>query len=553
MKEDNFLKILRLGIGHWNQWRANHPSEKVELGGWRGGWLDLRSADLGNADFHDCTFVYSRLDGANLACANLSGATFYKSNSIAEADLSQADLGGARVDFPDQGHGFTLKGSKLCNANLKNCAIFGDLSYADLSRADLTEAYLGGLLIGARFVQAIASRATLEGDLRGGNLSKAILRRANLNGTILSDADLSEVDMRSAKFGNADLENANFTGAILDGVDLRKARLAHTDFRSARLKRVNLSGANLQTASLGNANLSRANLSFADLTGTNLVAACLAGANIERATLTDADLSHADLSGARLVEATLIRTKMSTANLSDSDLQRATLVRTVFEGAKLSGARVYGASVWDLRLNGAEQLQLLITPEDQPSVRVDNLEVAQFIYLLLNNERIRYIIDTISTKGVLILGRFTNDRKAVLDAIRNRLRELGFVPIMFDFEKPSQRDFTETVKVLAGLSHFIIADITNPKSSPLELQATIPDYMVPFVPIIQEDEEPFAMFHDLKQKYGEWVLDVLKYDSAANLLKVFDKAVVRPALEASDKLMLKKAETLRTRHVKDYQ
>ena len=140
----------------------------------------------------------------------------------------------------------------------------------------------------------------------------------------------------------------------------------------------------------------------------------------------------------------------------------------------------------------------------------------------------------------------------MLNAIRDRLRELGFVPMMFDFERPTQRDFTETIKTLAGLSRFIIADITNPKSSPLELQATMPDYMVPFVPIIHEDEEPFAMFRDLKQKYGEWVLDVLEYDSAASLLQVLDEAVVRPALDKSDQLILKKAEAIHTRHIRDY-
>ena len=51
-------------------------------------------------------------------------------------------------------------------------------------------------------------------------------------------------------------------------------------------------------------------------------------------------------------------------------------------------------------------------------------------------------------------------------------------------------------KTLAGLSRFNVADITNPKSSPLELQATMPDYMIPFVPVIQESEESFAMFCD---------------------------------------------------------
>jgi len=65
-------------------------------------------------------------------------------------------------------------------------------------------------------------------------------------------------------------------------------------------------------------------------------------------------------------------------------------------------------------------------------------------------------------------------------------------------------------------------------------------------------KEPFAMFRDLKQKYDEWVIDVLEYDSLANLLKVQDKAVVRPALEKADQLAPKKAEATRRRHVKDY-
>jgi hypothetical protein len=124
--------------------------------------------------------------------------------------------------------------------------------------------------------------------------------------------------------------------------------------------------------------------------------------------------------------------------------------------------------------------------------------------------------------------------------------------MMFDFEKPTQRDFTETIKTLAGMSRFIIADITNPKSAPLELQATMPDYMIPFVPIIHEGEEPFSMFRDLKQKYGEWVLDILEYDTADGLVDVMDDAVIEPALELADKLVMKKAEVLSKRHVKEY-
>ncbi len=75
----------------------------------------------------------------------------------------------------------------------------------------------------------------------------------------------------------------------------------------------------------------------------------------------------------------------------------------------------------------------------------------------------------------MILGRFSAERKIILDNIRSKLRDCGYVPIMFDFEKATSRDFTETIKILAGLSKFVIVDITNPKSSPLELQAIVPD------------------------------------------------------------------------------
>ena len=316
--------------------------------------------------------------------------------------------------------------------------------------------------------------------------------------------------------------------------------LARLDIRGlsfANLRGVNLIGANLYKA-FAQTDLSEADLRKAFLRQANLPGAPLRGAN-----LTDASLYMARLK----------RTDLRDARLAGADLRGALLEGTNLTNANISGAKIYGIAVWDVKTDGLLQENLVLTPLRQPEITVDSIEVAQFIYLLLQNKNIRQVIDTISQKGVLILGRFTEERKVVLDAIRAKLRELGFVPMMFDFERPKQRDFTETIKTLAGLSRFIIADITNPKSSPLELQATMPDYMIPFVPIIHEDEEPFSMFRDLKQKYGEWVLDVLEYDSVERLLAVLEQAVVRPALEKSAQLLYKKTEEIKKRHVKDYQ
>ena len=75
--------------------------------------------------------------------------------------------------------------------------------------------------------------------------------------------------------------------------------------------------------------------------------------------------------------------------------------------------------------------------------------------------------------------------------------------------------------------------------------------MVPFVPIIQEGEEPLSMFRDIKQKYGEWVLDLLEYDNPTNLANRLEKAVVSPALKKSKELLRKETDQIK-RHINDF-
>ena len=176
-----------------------------------------------------------------------------------------------------------------------------------------------------------------------------------------------------------------------------------------------------------------------------------------------------------------------------------------------------------------KQRNLVITDRGEPEVTVDNIEVAQFVYLLLHNEKIRDAIDTVSRKGVLLLGRFTEGRMAVLDRLRDELRKRGYLPIVFNFDKPETKDFTETVRLLAGLSKFVIADITNPKSAPLELQATVPEIMVPFRPIIEEGEKPFSMLQDLWIKHRDRVFEPLYYSSVDALVASLDEKIIRPA------------------------
>jgi len=239
------------------------------------------------------------------------------------------------------------------------------------------------------------SNISIKADLCDANLSKADLSEGNL-----SDADLS-----GANLSNTNLGRANLRRAKLRGADLSRAYLRRADLSNANLSGANLHGANLWEANLWEGNLSDADLSGAYLRRADLYKANLGRANLHGANLSDANLVGADLGYGRLIAASLVGT-----NLEDADL---------------TGCRVYGISVWNAKLDGAIQSDLLITPPGEPAVSVDDLEVAQFIYLLLNNAKIRHIIDTIGKRAVLILGRFTPGRKAVLDCIREALRHLG--------------------------------------------------------------------------------------------------------------------------------
>jgi hypothetical protein len=150
---------------------------------------------------------------------------------------------------------------------------------------------------------------------------------------------------------------------------------------------------------------------------------------------------------------------------------------------------------------------------------------------------------------VLLLGRFTEGRIAVLERLREELRKRGYVPIVFNFNKPETKDFTETIRLLAGLSKFVIADVTNPKSAPLELQAPVSEIMVPFRPIIEKGEKPFAMLRDLWMRHRDWFFEPIYYSSVEALIGSLDEKIIRPAETRFAELLARKAERMKGEHV----
>ena len=251
-------------------------------------------------------------------------------------------------------------------------------------------------------------------------------------------------------------------------------------------------------------------LSGFDLSGGNLTGVVLRNSLVERCSFDDCLINYADLCFSAFFECTFRSTNMRVTKIGsasfeecefeNADLAYCTAEETSFKGSHISGSSlnhvslvkadlsdvvlhntsVYGISAWDLELEGAKQSDLVIA-DDWPTLTVDNIEVAQFICLLVKNSKVRDIIDTIVSKVVLILGRFSLERKPTLHRIKGLLRERGYVSIIFDFEGPRRRDLTETIRTLAHLSRFVIVDLTDPSSVPHELQAIVP--FLPSVPV----------------------------------------------------------------------
>ena len=351
-------------------------------------------------------------------------------------------------------------------------------------------------------------------DLRGATLFEADLSGANLSGADLRRADLAKADLGGAILFEADLRGATLFEAYLSGANLSEADLRKADLVGADLRWADLSGATLAGANLFEGDLSGADLSRADLGGLILFRANLSRAKLFKAHLRQANLSEADLSG---------------ADLTYAILEGSLLVNTDFSGADLTGCRIHGASAWGLKLEMTKQQNLIITHNDEPEITVDNIEVGQFIYLMLHNQKIRDVIDTITSKAVLILGRFTDERKAVLNALREELRQRDYLPILFDFELPERRNVTETVTLLARMARFIIADLTDPSSIPQELQAIIPSVRVPLQPLLLEGSSLYSMFKDFDPQDFHWVLPVYRYKEPKQLLATLAENVIAPA------------------------
>lgn len=322
---------------------------------------------------------------------------------------------------------------------------------------------------------------------------------------------------------------------------LRAGKPAWKKWRKQSAERPDLAGEKLTDLDLSYLDLNEADLSGVELWGSNLRRAKLNGADLSGCKARFVRFSDAQLAGAKLVEADLRAGSLRRADLTHADLTRAVLRFTSLAGANVDGAilreaEVYGVSAWHLRGDPADQSGLIIRESSDPeavTTTVDDLDTAQFLFMLRENAKIADVINAASRHTVLILGRFAPAYKKVLDALRTHLLKRNLVPVMFDFDRPARRDLTETVASLAHMACFVIPDLSGAKSVPQELSYIVPFLpSVPVVPVIAEkNERVYSMFeHFLRYP---WVFEPVTYRDVDHLLSIVDEQVIDVGLGAA--------------------
>jgi len=336
---------------------------------------------------------------------------------------------------------------------------------------------------------------------------------------------------------------------------------------------LDLSGIELRNVDLSGINLGKANLTGARIYKSYFTNAHLYDIILNNSTISNSIFDGAILTYSAFVDSTIDQSRMVICDFTNAQFQGSTLQNSNLAYSNLSGVNFSRATLTSLMITGTntwgiitddntKQEKLQIEPWIEPLqefvdsdnsgiddiiLETNDIEVAQILYLLKYRDKrgksikVKSIIDAMTNKIVLILGNFGVQRLAILKAMREILAAKGYVPVIFDFKSPKDRDLIETVAVLAGLSRFIIADFTSQSSTPLEALLVISGYKVPFAPLILKKKKIFGMFHSLKEKY-DWVLDPWVYNNKNHLLNNLTAKVIKPCEKKRSEYESRKAE-----------
>jgi uncharacterized protein YjbI with pentapeptide repeats len=259
------------------------------------------------------------------------------------------------------------------------------------------------------------------------------------------------------------------------------------------------------------------------------------GLNIQKSVFEDVYFDDGDFSRANFCNCQFINTKFNKTIFTDANFNGATFINCNLNRVNLTNAKfqvkeiketvIYGISAWDIEISeDSIQSKLVIEKtyslyseiiaEGRIPLMVDNIELAQFIYYLSNHKKLRDTINILNNRGVLLLGKFKDGGLERLYKLRDWFSDQNYLPMIFDFDRPSSLDYTETIVTLSGLSKLVVADLSG-DSVPQELHAILTNFVKPV--IVYHDKVAYSMLKDLKRK-NKYFHDIKFDGTEKNLL-----------------------------------
>jgi uncharacterized protein YjbI with pentapeptide repeats len=257
----------------------------------------------------------------------------------------------------------------------------------------------------------------------------------------------------------------------------------------------------------------------------------LSNSVFEESHFEEGDFSRSNFNGALFRNTKFNKTILTGASFDGAtfincNLNRVNLVGASFCVKEITETVVYGISAWDMQTcESMKQSKLVIEKtyhfysdllaDGKIPMMVDDIELAQFVHYLSSHKKMRDTLNILNARGVLLLGRFKDGGLDRLYSIRELLQGKGYMPMIFDFVRADSLSLIETIVTMAGLSKFIIADLSGP-SVPAELATLLSQIKKPVLAF----GKPYALLSDMTD-----------YTSALRTINP-DDAHLLPALEA---------------------
>lgn len=267
----------------------------------------------------------------------------------------------------------------------------------------------------------------------------------------------------------------------------------------------------------------RINFSRMNLSGVSIHGAFAEGLNLRDSIFEDTHFEEGDFSRANFCGAKFLNTKFNKTILTGAyfdgatfvncNLNRVNLVGASFHLKEITETVVYGIAAWDLQTSDEmKQSKLVIErtyelysdliQQGKVPMMVDDIELAQFVYYLSSHKKMRDALNILNDSGVLLLGRFKDGGLERLYSMREWFQGKGYIPMIFDFARPDNLSLTETIVTMAGLSKFIVVDLSG-SSVPAELQAILSQIKKPVLAF----GDPFALFPDLADQTSVVIIE----------------------------------------------